>query len=114
MAEGVAAGVSPAIADTWSERCHAEISAAARTAPGVAEKRSSPRYPATNAALIRTEFGNPVSCTLVDRSEGGARLKVLSVLGIPEAFVLCVGAEQLRVRVAWRSPSEIGVAFVVE
>lgn len=70
MAEGAAIEVSPSTADTWSERCHAEISAAARNASSFAEKRSSPRYPATNAALIRTEFGNPVSCTLVDRSEG--------------------------------------------
>lgn len=114
MAEDAAEGASSLAAGTWSERCHAEISAASRTGAGFAEKRSSPRYPASSAALIRTEFGSPVSCTLVDRSEGGARLKVLSVLGIPETFVLCVGAEQLRARVAWRSPSEIGVAFVVD
>lgn len=97
--------------ESWSERCLDHISAVARTETSFAERRSSLRYPASNAALIRTEFGKPVPCTLVDRSDGGARLKVISVLGIPDAFTLCIGPEQLQARVAWRSPSEIGVAF---
>ncbi|MCJ2034011.1 PilZ domain-containing protein [Methylobacterium sp. J-068] len=114
MRTGIADRSRPLPSGDWSERCIDAM--AARADPGVTfeDRRATRRYAASDPALIRTTFGSPVSCTLVDRSEGGARLKVLSVLGIPDAFVLSVGAEDLRVRVAWRSPSEIGVAFLSE
>ena len=94
----------------WAERCLSEIAALAVAVIGP-ERRSKIRHPAFGAALIKPDFGAPIPCALVDRSEEGARLQVLSVLGVPDQFVLSVGAEQLRARVIWRSPSEIGVAL---
>lgn len=77
----------------------------------VEDRRSQRRTRQFGSARILIEFANPVSCALVDRSESGARLRVVSVLGIPDRFVLQIGSEQLPARVAWRSPAEIGVAF---
>lgn len=97
--------------DSWADRCLSEISSLSTAPAELHEKRSSVRYAASGVAIIKPEFGLPITCTLVDRSEGGARLKVLSVLGIPDTFILIIEAEQMRARIAWRSVGEIGVAL---
>lgn len=106
---------APDVTQDWAERCLSDISARADAAshPEIAlrEKRASPRHPASGGALIHPPFGAPVACTLVDRSEGGARLRVLSVLGVPDEFLLDIGHDRMRARVAWRSPNELGVAL---
>lgn len=99
--------------DNWADRCLAKISLIADSDYQMHEKRSSVRYAATGFALIKPEFGLHISCTVINRSDGGARLKVLSVLGVPDEFLLVVDAETKRARVAWRSPNELGVAFTL-
>lgn len=76
-------------------------------------RRSQERTPQFGSARILIEFSNPISCALLERSDGGARLKVTSVLGIPDQFVLQIGQERIPARVMWRNPGEIGVAFDV-
>lgn len=75
------------------------------------DRRSHERAAQFGSARILIDFSGSVSCALLDRSEGGARLKVVSVLGIPDRFTLQIGAEHIPARVAWRSPAEVGVAF---
>lgn len=52
-----------------------------------------------------------IDCTLQDRSEGGALIKVLSVIGIPDEFRLPVEAtgEMVQAKVVWRRPDELGL-----
>lgn len=75
------------------------------------DRRQKDRIPQFGSARILIEYGKSISCALVDRSDGGARLKVVSVLGIPYVFLLQIGQERIPARIAWRSPAEIGVAF---
>ena len=98
-------------ADSWAERCLSELTALIESEYKGREKRTRVRRPASGVALINPAFGLPIGCSLVDRSDGGARLKVLSVLGIPDNFILTVGNERLQASVAWRSASEIGVSI---
>lgn len=74
-------------------------------------RRQQERVPQFGNARILVDFAKPISCALIDRSDGGARLKVISVLGIPDRFLHQIGQEHIPSRVAWRSPAEIGVAF---
>lgn len=76
-------------------------------------RRSQERVPQFGSARILIEFSKPISCALIDRSDRGARLKVVSVLGIPDQFVLEIERERIPARIVWRSPAEIGVAFDV-
>jgi hypothetical protein len=77
------------------------------------EKRISPRRHAHIEAIIafsRTQVG----CIVRNVSDGGARLEVASVRGVPDAFDLLVPKHRpQRCRVAWRSLKEIGVEFAV-
>lgn len=121
MSEGVLEQPVATPAESWADRCLSEISTLSAVplaavplaaAPLAAhEKRASVRSAASGVAIIKPDFGLPITCTLVDRSDGGARLKVLSVLGIPDRFALILEAEQVQARIAWRSVGEIGVAF---
>ena len=58
--------------------------------------------------------GHASSCLLHDRSCLGARLKVESVVGIPDVFTLKTlqDGKQQPCRVAWRKQNEIGVNFL--
>lgn len=53
-------------------------------------------------------------CTLRDVNSGGARLSGTNLTSIPDVFLLICRAENLvaRARIAWRKPTEIGVAFL--
>lgn len=77
------------------------------------EKRITPRRNANIEAIIaygRTQL----ACIIRNVSEGGAKLEVTSVRGIPDAFELLLPNHRpQRCRVAWRSLKEIGVAFAV-
>jgi PilZ domain len=54
-----------------------------------------------------------IDCTICDLSEGGARLKVASAVGIPDSFELMLAGEPVRFcRVIWVKATQIGVAFV--
>jgi hypothetical protein len=53
-----------------------------------------------------------VSCTMRNFSDGGARLEVASVLGIPESFDLKLDGHPSRsCMIVWRQANMIGVEF---
>ncbi|WP_457107171.1 PilZ domain-containing protein [Methylobacterium sp. P5_C11] len=77
------------------------------------DRRAAPRRRTLLEGHIELAGGGAIDCTVRNVSEGGARLRVVSVIGVPDAFVLTYGiASQRRpVRVTWRSETELGVAF---
>ena len=76
------------------------------------DKRSVPRMRTLLSGKIILE-GGVIDCLLRNRSETGVRLKVETVIGIPERFTLLIerGGERRLVRVVWRKQNEIGAAF---
>ena len=54
-----------------------------------------------------------VDCVVRDLSESGAKLKVVSVVGIPDHFSLLLEGERngRACSIAWRKGSELGVTF---
>ncbi len=54
------------------------------------------------------DFG---SCTMIDLSKGGAKLKFTSTVDLPDSFVLILSRNRLvrrRCKVVWRSPKPVG------
>jgi len=81
----------------------------------VSEKRAKQRQRVLKSAKIRLNRGGIIDCTIRDISEGGARLRVASPLGIPEFVELVFGDETARpCRVVWRKEAQIGVEFQSE
>lgn len=55
-----------------------------------------------------------IDCVIRDLSDTGARLRVESVIGIPDNFELSASGEHIRhCRIRWRKAAELGVEFVV-
>lgn len=77
------------------------------------EKRTSQRQRTLKGALIAfNEERSTLSCTIRNFSEGGAHLKVASVLGIPDSFILHLpDKRKFPCTVVWRKESELGVRF---
>ncbi|SDA31708.1 hypothetical protein SAMN02799622_05081 [Methylobacterium sp. UNC378MF] len=76
------------------------------------DRRAAPRRRTLLEGRIELAGGGVIDCTIRNMSDGGARLKVVSVIGVPDAFVLAYGAGQRRpARITWRQETELGVAF---
>ncbi|MGE0231217.1 MAG: PilZ domain-containing protein [Flavobacteriaceae bacterium] len=76
------------------------------------ERRSVPRHRVLKGAHITFNNGAVISCTVRDISERGARLKVASVIGIPEHFTLVTDDNGRHpCTVIHRHEKEIGVRF---
>jgi hypothetical protein len=53
-----------------------------------------------------------INCTMRNHSDGGARLEVASVLGIPDEFELRFdGAVARASRIVWRKSDSVGIEF---
>ena len=77
------------------------------------DRRLSPRRIANIEAKIVFNAGRTErACIVRDLSEGGARLEVATVSGIPPTFDLIVpGRPPQPCRVAWRALKEMGVSY---
>jgi hypothetical protein len=77
------------------------------------DRRAAPRRRTLLEGHIELAGGGAIDCTVRNMSEGGARLRVASVIGVPDAFVLSCGTDSRRraARVTWRRETELGVAF---
>lgn len=73
----------------------------------------SPRRNASIKAEISFEGGRRVvPCIIRDVSEGGARIEVATVIGIPNTFDLIIpGHKNHSCRVAWRALKEMGLQY---
>ncbi|MFB0493014.1 hypothetical protein ABIE45_005600 [Methylobacterium sp. OAE515] len=78
------------------------------------DRRTAPRRRTLLEGHIELSGGGAIDCTIRNLSSGGACLRVVSVIGIPDEFVLSYGAETERrpARVAWRKETELGVALI--
>jgi hypothetical protein len=78
------------------------------------EKRLSPRRNTMIIATIVYDGGRSrVDCVIRNLSDGGAKLEVATVRGIPASFDLMVpGHRPQHCRVAWRALKEMGVQFI--
>ncbi len=79
------------------------------------EKRGKPRQRTLKAGLIVfNDLRSTVECTIRNLTEGGARLKVASPIGIPDRFILQNTSDRTKreCEVVWRKATEIGVRFV--
>ena len=91
------------------------LQALGRTKRSSADQRRSPRRKVTFPAWIDT--GNdaaPRTCTVVDVSDGGARVKVASPVELPKEFhlILTQLGTRRHCRVVWSSEEEIGVFYL--
>ncbi|WP_332688064.1 PilZ domain-containing protein [Devosia sp.] len=77
------------------------------------EKRASPRQRTLKGGRIVINDGfSTFQCTVRNLSESGARLKVASIIGIPDSFQLAMDdGRKFVCTVVWRTETEIGVVF---
>jgi hypothetical protein len=77
------------------------------------EHRSSPRQRTLKGGRIVINDGfSTFQCTVRNLSESGARLKVTSIIGIPDSFQLVMDdGRKFACSVVWRTETEIGVIF---
>jgi PilZ domain len=80
------------------------------------EQRRSIRERVQFPAWIDVGDGSPPrSCTVLDVSEGGARIMVTSQDKLPKEFWLVLSKDRTRrrhCRMAWRSDTQVGVAYL--
>lgn len=78
------------------------------------EKRANPRQRTLKGArIVFNDKSSTLDCVVRNLSEGGARLKVASVVGIPDSFSLRFeDGRSFECRVVWRRGEELGVEFV--
>lgn len=80
---------------------------------GLRDKRLSPRRTTAIPAQIVFAGGRKrVDCIIRNLSDGGAKLEVAAVAGLPNSFDLVApGHRPHACRVAWRALREMGVQF---
>lgn len=77
------------------------------------ERRHVPRRRTLKGAMIVFNDGrSTIAATVRNLSEAGANLRVASVIGIPDTFVLRLSDGSIHTcRAIWRKSEEIGVTF---
>ena len=77
------------------------------------ESRNAPRHRTLKGARIVINDGfSTFACTVRNLSGTGARLKVASIIGIPERFDLAFDdGQRFSCEVAWKTETELGVHF---
>lgn len=80
----------------------------------MSEQRNEQRHRILKPGLIVFNDGrSTIECMVRNLSEGGAQLKVESLIGIPDAFVLKLrNGGSARATVAWKKANTIGIHFV--
>jgi PilZ domain-containing protein len=84
------------------------------------ERRKVPRgrLPKTGCIRFHRDGGfdqnHGVDCWVRNLSPAGAHLEVASQIGIPDEFVLWIGADELTLscHVVWRTTTKLGVKFI--
>jgi hypothetical protein len=84
--------------------------AASRT---IVEKRASSRHRVLKQGLLAFDHGGGVDCIVRNLSSNGARIDIVSPVGLPEVFTLVIEADQFKRRchAVWSSDKQIGVVF---
>jgi zona occludens toxin (predicted ATPase) len=77
------------------------------------ESRKVQRHRTLKGARIVVNDGfSTFQCTVRNLSEAGAKLKVASIIGIPDRFELALDdGQRFKCEVVWKSETEIGIRF---
>ena len=77
------------------------------------EKRLHPRRRTLKAGrVVFNRAGSTINCTMRNHSEGGAMLRLVSVVGVPDDLDLKLDGQPMRSgRVVWRRGDELGIEF---
>ena len=77
------------------------------------ERRKAQRRRMLKAGTIAFNVDGGVDCRVRNLSPSGACLEVASQIGIPDAFVLVVETDHVKMpcHVIWRTATRLGVAF---
>lgn len=65
----------------------------------------------SQAKIILSPKFDPVACTVIDYSAGGACLELFPMPTLPDRFEFLYGATRKRCRIVWRRGIRIGVTF---
>ncbi|MFD2648658.1 PilZ domain-containing protein [Devosia albogilva] len=78
------------------------------------DHRQAPRRRTLKGGRIVINNGfSTFECTVRNLSDTGARLKVASIVGLPDSFDLVMeDGTRHACRVAWKTETELGVTFV--
>lgn len=76
-------------------------------------KRIAPRHRVLKQGRLAFDGGGAVDCMVRNLSETGARLEVVTPVGLPEIFTLQIPADKFarRCHAVWSHDKRIGVAF---
>lgn len=76
-------------------------------------KRIAPRHRVLKQGRLAFDGGGAVDCMVRNMSDSGARVEVVSPVGLPEAFTLVIPADKFtrRCHAVWSHDKRIGVAF---
>lgn len=77
------------------------------------ERRAVIRHRTLKGGRIVTNSGfSTLQCTVRNLSEAGARLRISSVVGIPDTFELLLDdGQKFPCRSVWKTETEMGVTF---
>jgi hypothetical protein len=77
------------------------------------DKRIAPRHRVLKQGRLAFDGGGAVDCTVRNLSDTGARLEVVTPVGLPESFTLVIPADKFarRGHAVWSHDKRIGVAF---
>lgn len=77
------------------------------------ERRTTPRHRVLKGGRIVINDGfSTFQCTVRNFSEAGARLRVASIIGIPDTFELIMDdGRQFACAAIWKTEFELGVRF---
>jgi hypothetical protein len=77
------------------------------------EKRTHARHRVLKGGRLAFDDGGGIDCTVRNLSPTGARLDVVSPVGLPEQFTLVIEADHFnrRCHSVWGRDKHIGVAF---
>ncbi len=78
------------------------------------EKRASPRQKVFKHGVLAFNGGGAIDCTVRNISLTGARVDVVNLVSLPDAFTLLIESDRFmrRCRAVWRNEGKVGVTFV--
>jgi hypothetical protein len=77
------------------------------------DRRRAPRHPVRQIGVILAHpNGAPRYCLILDKSDGGARVRTTSDFDAPNEFFLRLAETESKYRVVWRNGSVLGVMRV--
>jgi hypothetical protein len=89
--------------------------ALARVKHFIDQRRSSRHSTRCPAWIEFDDHTAPLRCTLVDVSEGGARIEVAAPHRLPDEFALILAddvAHARRCQIVWRGDNEVGISYL--